>query len=488
MPELETRALKGVEIIGVGTWDASTGRFTVTDADLATYVASFDATKDALKIPAKLGHDEGQRLLQQDGYPAAGWLERLYVEDFKLIGDFEKVPAKIADLMEARAYRNVSAEIWHDVTVGADQYDSLLMGVAFLGEDIPACTTLKDVYELYGAKVSLAAPPTSKPRPSVFASKVETITTAPKKAPPKGTSLRTRVEAAVRHVFKVLAEADVSHEAVRDSLQEAIDNRWGGMDGYAWIADHGTFDDHVVVQKGDTYYSVPYTRADDGTIALGEPTEVEQSWTPATTSASHKKAGSTGKEDHMAITKTLATALGLPETADEPAVLKAITELQGKTKLAADNETDCKAQGGKWVDGACQMPDNASLRAEVARLTRKEVERDATSAVDTAIRAKKITPANRDSMIAFALADPKAFTTFAEKAAVIPGLTGTVGTDTDAPLAKSAGDELNEKIAAAMTADAKLEWAAARAQVTRANPDLARRYVEESRGTSARLS
>jgi hypothetical protein len=473
MPELETRGLKGVQIIDVGTWDASTGTFTVTDADLAAYVAAFDATKDSLKIPAKLGHDEGQRLLQQDGYPAAGWLERLYIEDSKLVGDFEKVPAKVADLIEARAYRNVSAEIWHDVTVGTEKFGSLLMGVAFLGEDIPACTTLKDVYELYGAKAALAAPPTSKPRPPVFASKVETVTIERKKlAARRRTGIRARIDEALHRLRDALG-ADASHEQVRQELQDAIDMQFaGGIDGYApWIIE--TFDDHVIVQKGAEYWSIPYTRADDGTVTFGAPTPVEQDWvpetsptpvvedlTPTTTSASHIRAGITGgKDTDLAITKTLATALGIPETADEQAVLTAVTDLKGK---------------------------NTTLEQRIEKLENDGKAQTAAAAVDGAIRAKKVAPANREGMLAFALADPKAFTAMLEKAPAI--LTGVAGSDGDAPPAKSAGDELNDHIVAAMKADPKLEWSAARAQVTRAHPDLARKYTEEQRGTAARLS
>ncbi|HEV8655641.1 MAG TPA: phage protease [Candidatus Limnocylindria bacterium] len=451
MPELETRNLKGVEILDIGTWQTSTGEFTVTEADLSGYVSAFDATKDTLKIPAKLGHDQGQRLLQQDGYPAAGWLERLYVEGTKLCGDFAKVPAKVADLIEAGGYRKVSAEIWHDVTVGAQNFAALLMGVAFLGEDAPAVTTLDDIIELYGAKVALTVGPKSRIQTIVLERKKTSIS-------PKRTSLRARFEDALGRMRQVLAQADVSHEAVRDSLQEAIDNRYGGMDGYAWIVN--TFDDHVVVQKGDSYYSVPYTRAEDGTIGLGEPTEVVQTWIPASASDEPAPVMTEAKRKEQQV-KTIALALGLPETATEADIVAAIAARPTAEQFS-------------------------TTQKEVTELKRKDVERDAASAVDTAIRAKKIAPANRESMIAFALADSKSFAAFAEKAPAI--VTGTAGSDGDAPPAKSAADEINDKIVEFKRANPTASYADALASVSRAHPELARKHVEEQRGAAVRLS
>lgn len=139
---LTTRDIPGVEILSVGTWHG-TGcppkGCEFTTADLDRIVADYTAQGSDFAAPVKLGHDDNQKLLQTDGYPAAGWLSNLRREGEKLLADLLKVPAKIADLMDVGAYRTRSVEL----------EDDRLTGMALLGADLPAVENLSDITAWY---------------------------------------------------------------------------------------------------------------------------------------------------------------------------------------------------------------------------------------------------------------------------------------------------------------------------------------------------
>jgi hypothetical protein len=140
-----THDIPGVEIFAAGTWNGDT--YTVEDLD--EMVRAFEDTHERLKPYLKLGHDDKQKLLQRDGYPAAGYISRLYREGSKLVADFVKVPKAIFELLKVGGYRRVSSEIFVGMPVAGKVYRYLLKAVALLGGDTPAVQTLKDVLALY---------------------------------------------------------------------------------------------------------------------------------------------------------------------------------------------------------------------------------------------------------------------------------------------------------------------------------------------------
>lgn len=145
MPKLETVDIKDVQIFAAGTWNGDA--YTVRDLD--EMVAGYIATKDALKPYLKLGHDDKQKLAQKDGYPAIGWVENLRRVGDKLVADFKHVPKKLAELMQAGAYRRVSSEIFTTITVAGQKFKNLLKAVGILGADTPAVENLNDIIALY---------------------------------------------------------------------------------------------------------------------------------------------------------------------------------------------------------------------------------------------------------------------------------------------------------------------------------------------------
>jgi hypothetical protein len=140
--------IKGVEIFSVGKWNGDD--FTVEDID--AMVDSFNENKATLRPFLKLGHNEQQKILANDGLPAAGWVDNLRRVGEKLVADFVQVPKQVMELIQKGAYKKVSSEIYFNIKLGDKLFSRFLSGVALLGTDLPAVTNLKDILSLYGIK------------------------------------------------------------------------------------------------------------------------------------------------------------------------------------------------------------------------------------------------------------------------------------------------------------------------------------------------
>jgi phage host-nuclease inhibitor protein Gam len=142
---METYNITGVEIFSSGVWNGDEYSL----EDLQGMVAAFEKNKVAVRPFLKLGHDDDQKLIQNDGLPAAGWIDRLYILGEKLVADFSSIPKKIFDLISNKAYRKVSSEIYWNVKIGEEYYKHMLGAVALLGADTPAVMNLNDILGLY---------------------------------------------------------------------------------------------------------------------------------------------------------------------------------------------------------------------------------------------------------------------------------------------------------------------------------------------------
>ncbi len=144
--------LDGVELVSVGTWDASTGRCTFTPDDLQAAVAAFnDQLVD--RPPIKLGHDDVNAFnaTLSDGEPAFGWIEnvRVSADGNTLVGDLVGIPAKLAEIIPT-AFRKRSVELAFGVRTAAGKvYRCVLTGIALLGAMPPAVKGLADLLALY---------------------------------------------------------------------------------------------------------------------------------------------------------------------------------------------------------------------------------------------------------------------------------------------------------------------------------------------------
>ena len=147
-----THDIQGVEIFASGTWNGDT--YTVEDLD--SIVAAYSETRERMKPYLKLGHDNKQKILQKDGYPAAGYIDGLRRVGNKLVADFVKVPKVVYDLLNVGGYRRVSSELFINMPVAGKVYKFVLKAVALLGGDTPAVQSLKDVIALYAADPEVA--------------------------------------------------------------------------------------------------------------------------------------------------------------------------------------------------------------------------------------------------------------------------------------------------------------------------------------------
>jgi hypothetical protein len=118
-----------------------------TTHDLDDMVANFRLARGRVDPPLSVGHEEDQSLLDNTGLPAAGWVTRLYRRGAKLMADFGGIPRSIAKLVNARAYRKVSAEVYDEPPEGAPPGCSgrMLRRVALLGAELPQIKSLADL-------------------------------------------------------------------------------------------------------------------------------------------------------------------------------------------------------------------------------------------------------------------------------------------------------------------------------------------------------
>lgn len=145
-PELETVSVPGVEIIAAGRWNNRD----YTRDDLDEMVRAFGELRGKIDPPVKLGHDDGQKLAQKDGYPALGWVDRIYRKGSTLVADLKDVPKRVAKLITAGAYQKVSSEIYFDKEVGGSTYPVVLKAISLLGGDMPAVKDIRSIGDIEG--------------------------------------------------------------------------------------------------------------------------------------------------------------------------------------------------------------------------------------------------------------------------------------------------------------------------------------------------
>jgi hypothetical protein len=141
----EVYELQDIEVFATGKWKGEE----YTEADLDNMVHNFDLLGHKYKAPLKLGHDEKQKLAQADGYPAIGWVKGLKRSGNKLLATFSSVPKKIKQLIDRKAYGRFSSEILWNFNFSGNVHKRVLRGVALLGADMPAVTSINDILSLY---------------------------------------------------------------------------------------------------------------------------------------------------------------------------------------------------------------------------------------------------------------------------------------------------------------------------------------------------
>jgi len=140
-----TYKINAVEIFSTGTWNG----IKITTKDLDSMVEAFSELKEGIRPFLKLGHGERQKLAQNTGLPAIGWITNLYRVDNKLLADFDYIPEKVYRLIKNSAYRKVSCEVYFNAEVDGRKYPAVLFAVALLGAETPGVMNLDDVLGTY---------------------------------------------------------------------------------------------------------------------------------------------------------------------------------------------------------------------------------------------------------------------------------------------------------------------------------------------------
>lgn len=131
-----------VEAFAAGTWNGDK----YTQEDLEDMVRNFDALKDTVKPPVKLGHNESQlKDIMADGQPALGWVKSLRCVKDKIIATLTQVPEIVYKAIRSGRYKRVSSEIYWNYKQGGKVFNKVFAGLALLGADIPAVSSLKDL-------------------------------------------------------------------------------------------------------------------------------------------------------------------------------------------------------------------------------------------------------------------------------------------------------------------------------------------------------
>ncbi|PPJ31903.1 hypothetical protein C5E45_32960 [Nocardia nova] len=428
--------LPQVELMHVGTWDASTGRHTFTPDDLAYAVAAMDCP--AVHRPhIKLGHTDPRF----DGEPAAGWVDNLAVVDGgTLIGDLVGMPGWLATPDEqghtviASAYPNRSIEGQYDYRCALGHtHPFVLTALALLGISEPAIGTLaslQDVGALYGVAASapstggtpvtvhMKGPAMPSPKPRQVAAGVTTEDVRRKfydSAP-----WSQWIEEFHLEPLELIVLDDDS--GTRQRVPVIVDPAGDGTEGV-------TFGAAVpVVVRYDDVTPVGTEPAADGTDPAATDTAVAASKvirfasraesrpgrpaaaapTPAAPADGAPTEGGSGVELTNEQLAALRTALGLADDADIDAI---VTAIQNLVKASADQAQQAAADAATAADAvaASKLPDGvvtvdsgrlAALEANSAKFEAflaKQRRDDIEVALSGAIKEGRITPANKEA-------------------------------------------------------------------------------------------
>ena len=144
--------IKEVPIFSSGLWKGI--NFTVEDLDEIVKNTNLLIKQGLIDPPVKLGHDEEQGLLQADGYPAGGYVVKIYRFGDTIFADIKDVPLKLYEAVKKKAYKKVSAEIYNEYVhpKTKEKIGKVLKAIAFLGADVPAVKGLGDILALYNTE------------------------------------------------------------------------------------------------------------------------------------------------------------------------------------------------------------------------------------------------------------------------------------------------------------------------------------------------
>ena len=149
-------SIRAVPVFKVGNWKGKD----YTQADLDEMAKNTNALirSDIHTPPLKLGHNESQEILKNDGLPNAGHGTNFYRVGDTLYADFTNLPEMVMDLIKAKRYTKVSIELYDDFKYpgSGENIGKVIRAIAILGEDVPAVKGLADIHKMFYSEGSLA--------------------------------------------------------------------------------------------------------------------------------------------------------------------------------------------------------------------------------------------------------------------------------------------------------------------------------------------
>jgi hypothetical protein len=455
MAKLKTRDFADVEIMRVGTFK---GRgcppegCTFTTADLKALARSAELAGDDFDAPLKLGHNDRQKLLGEDGLPAAGWLANLRLAGDRLVADYKAVPEKVADLIDAGGLRKRSAELTPNFKVAGKTYPWMVTGLALLGEELPAVDSLSDVTALYQT-MDLALP--EDPEARVFLFGVDLADGDVDLASIEGDvdRLMERIEGRIKNRIGAPTLRQLGR-ALKEGLRAALQKRRMAADDDRQLVWEETDNQirHSVRPPADfvdgSFRTVPLKGSGGVSVVAGklkEPPEgkagsmttqslrfdKKQDWTMAKAKAwasSHDFARTEDAltEEVQLMDEEIRKLLGLDEGAD---VMEALRTLKARADAAPEDKGTPKPD----AEVERLRADLTTSDQRVLTLERESADRKASELVDGFIRETRLLPAQRDTAIAMALRDHDGAKKFFEsqpKGVIELGERGSADTET----------------------------------------------------------
>jgi len=137
------------EIFAPGKWNGEE----YTEKDIDDMIASFNTMqKDStIKVPLKINLFDNavKEDKRHGGMPAVGWVKELNKIGGRLYAHIVGIPKKIKELIDNKAYRQVSIEFYKKFKVAGEQLSNVLTGIALLGVEMPGVHTLDEFGRLY---------------------------------------------------------------------------------------------------------------------------------------------------------------------------------------------------------------------------------------------------------------------------------------------------------------------------------------------------
>lgn len=131
--------------------------YTIADLDELVKNTNVLIKSKLIDPPIKLGHDENQKIMQHDGYPAGGYAQVLERIGDEIFADVDYMPEQLYQCIEKRAYTKISPEIYdnypHPVT--KEPMGLVLKAIAVLGADIPEVKGMGDILNMYGSRTQV---------------------------------------------------------------------------------------------------------------------------------------------------------------------------------------------------------------------------------------------------------------------------------------------------------------------------------------------